>query len=241
MQNTASIILAGGLGKRMKSEIPKVLLKVKNKPMIIHVIEKALAISKKYVLVVVGRYEKQIKNCIEEYVDQDQKYKIYYVNQEEETINGEQSAKGTGHALLCCLPFLQQIEMNTKILVLSGDVPLINNELLLEFSNYNNALVVSEADDPTGYGRVFINTNGIPSIREHKFCKKNMLFYKYVNVGIYIFSIPFLNTHMKNLQINNSNEIFLTDLPFEEFMYWNDFSLFTNVNTIDTLNSLNEN
>ena len=46
---------------------------------------------------------------------------------------------------------------------------------------------------------------------------------------------------MKNLQINNSNEIFLTDLPFEEFMYWNDFSLFTNVNTIDTLNSLNEN
>ena len=71
--------------------------------------------------------------------------------------------------------------MNTKILVLSGDVPLINNELLLEFSNYNNALVVSEADDPTGYGRVFINTNGIPSIQEHKFCKKNMLFYSIYN------------------------------------------------------------
>ena len=193
MQNTASIILAGGLGKRMKSETPKVLLKVKNKPMIIHVIEKAIAISKKYVFVVVGRYEKQIKECIEEHVDQAEKYKIYYVNQEEETINGEQSAKGTGHALLCCLPFLQQIEMNTKILVLSGDVPLINNELLLEFSNYNNALVVSEADDPTGYGRVFIDTDGIPRIQEHKFCKKNMLFYKYVNVGIYIFSLSLIH------------------------------------------------
>ena len=240
MQNTVSIILAGGLGKRMKSETPKVLLKVKNKPMIIHVLEKALAISEKYVIVVVGRYEMQIKNCIEEYIQPIEKHKIHYVNQEEGSFNGEQIAKGTGHAVLCCVPFLKQLEKDNKVVILSGDVPMINSELLKEFSNYNNALVVSEADDPTGYGRVFIDKNGVPQIQEHKLCQKHMLFYKYVNVGIYIFTIDFLTKHLKELQTNSNQEIFLTDLPFEEFLYWNDFSLFANVNTIDTLKKLND-
>ena len=237
--NIISIIMAGGLGKRMKSETPKVLLSVQNRPMIIHVLEKALEISEHYVIVVVGRYETEIRNCIETYMNTSQKHKIHYIKQQEGVTNGEPHSMGTGDALKCCMPFLEEIGQNAKVVVLSGDVPMITTELLEKFSSYENALIVSESRDPTGYGRVFINADGTFTVREHKFCQEHMLFYKYVNVGLYIFSIAFLSKHMNTLQVNSSGEIFLTDLPFQQFMYWRDFSLFTNVNTMDELTQLN--
>ena len=234
-----SVIMAGGLGKRMKTDTPKVLCKVNDIPMIIHVLRKALLISSKYVVVVVGRYESDIKKCIDEYIDKSEISKIKFIHQKEGVKNGEPHAKGTGDALLSCMTFLEEQEKDAKVLVLSGDVPMITSKLLNEFSTFKNSLIISEARDPNGYGRVFIDADGSITVREHKFCKENMLFYKYVNVGIYMFTIEFLSHHMINLQVNSSGEIFLTDLPFQEFMFWRDFSLFTNVNTLEELQSLN--
>ena len=240
MTNIVSVIMAGGLGKRMNSTKPKVLLEVNNKPMIIHVLEKALQISNNYVLIVVGRYEIEIKNCIEKHINEMEKKKIYYIKQEEGKDNGEPSARGTGHAIKCCYSFLEQLDSSSKLLILSADVPLITVNILKQLSSYNNAVLVSQTDKPDGYGRVFINEQFQPKIIEHKFCPTNLLFYNFINTGIYILNLTFYKKEIVKLEKNSSGEIFLTDLPFEEFCYCNDFSLFANVNTQETLNILNK-
>ena len=82
------------------------------------------------------------------------------------------NAKGTGDALLSCMTFLEKQEKDAKVLVLSGDVPRITSKLLNESQHLKNSLIISEARDPTGYGRVFIDANGSITAREHKFCKE---------------------------------------------------------------------
>ena len=176
-------------------------------------------------VVVVGRYESDIKKCIDEYIDKSEINKIKFINQKEGVKNGEPHAKGTGDALLSCMTFLEEQEKDAKVLVLSGDVPMITSKLLNEFSTFKNSLIISEARDRMGMVEYLLMQMVLLQLEVYKFCKENMLFYKYVNVGIYMFTIEFLSHHMKNLQVNSSGEIFLTDLPFQEFMFWKDFSL----------------
>jgi len=106
--NPTVVIMAGGLGKRMGSDLPKVIHPVKGVPMIVRILRSLPPDVR--ILVVVGKFRDIIQDTIEKYTD----VRIEYVVQD--------PPLGTGHAIACCLP---QIEHDSRVVVLSGDVPLI--------------------------------------------------------------------------------------------------------------------
>ena len=146
-----TIIMAGGLGKRMNSNIPKVLHMVNNKPMLLKVIETAVSMNSEKIFVVVGYFKDQIQRTLSMYMDIT---KLCFVEQKE--------ALGTGHAILCSLPYLTEYKENKDILILSGDVPLINkSSLKILLDNKNLAcLITTEYEIPTGYGRIILDDEG---------------------------------------------------------------------------------
>ena len=118
-KDLVTIIMAGGLGTRMESNIPKVIHKLAGIPMINHILQNLRNLEKKInlkqILIVVGKYKKQIKEAIEEAIEDSTN--ITYVNQLE--------ALGTGHAIQCCISELIKYP-NTNTLILSGDVPMLS-------------------------------------------------------------------------------------------------------------------
>lgn len=185
-----AIILAGGLGKRMGSPIPKVLHSINNKSMLIHILENCIPIVDR-VFIVVGKFRRDIEFAIETQMPSaDLRRKIRFVNQH--------YPKGTGHAIQCLKqdPFLaEELAMATdaRVLILSGDVPLISRETMMEMfevgeistfnplaqekdstsligwvpsgtrpgeSMLNTKIATTRMDDPTGYGRVLCGESG---------------------------------------------------------------------------------
>ena len=129
-----AVIMAGGLGKRMNSNLPKVLHKISGIPMICHLLLKLKVLSNivnlKNVLIVVGKYKDLIKEELDKY---DELVNYEFVIQEEPL--------GTGHAVKCCIDKLSDYD-NTDVLILSGDVPLLILRLLQPF--YQIQLVMEE-------------------------------------------------------------------------------------------------
>jgi len=193
------IILAGGKGKRMNSDLPKVLHKLNGKPLLKHVIDVSKKLNPECIGVIVGEYSEQIQNEIND-------SEIEYILQE--------SPKGTGHALQCAEEFIKRFE---KVLVLSGDVPLITEETLNKMINTESecTLLVNEMEDPTGYGRIIRNSGkeSKVSIIEEKDCTLLEKEIKEVNSGIYCFKSEELLVHLHKLECNNAqSEYYLTDL-----------------------------
>ena len=122
--NNLVLIMAGGLGKRMNSDLPKVLHELNGLPLIVHVVKSALQIDATSVIyIVVGKYRDQIEKVINEHFVKSEY--IHYINQPEPL--------GTGHAIQCCLPTLQQYDLNSNVLILSGDVPLFSTQSIRLF------------------------------------------------------------------------------------------------------------
>ena len=117
------VIMAAGLGKRMESEIPKVLHHVLEKPMLVHVVEKAQMLAPEKIFLIVGKYKDMIKTTLEKYMGLGN---IEFVLQE--------NAQGTGHAIQCTRDRLLQYP-DHKILVLSGDVPLLRSKTCLLYTS----------------------------------------------------------------------------------------------------------
>ncbi len=193
--------MAGGLGKRMESDIPKVCHCVNDVPMIVHVIKTALQLNPDVVYIIVGQYKSIIESTIAEYRD-----KVQWITQDEPL--------GTGHAILCGLDVLKK-HPNTPTLILSGDVPLVSHSTLVQLlSNNNNKMLVTELINPTGCGRILLNAkNQIVGIREEKDCTHEEKNIKLVNCGIYQINS---NALVKWLPLitnnNNSREYYLTDI-----------------------------
>ena len=157
--NLSICILAGGEGKRMNSTLPKVCHLFKNKPMIVHVIIQALLLNPLKIVIVTGKYNELIQKTIKQYIDYTNYNKISFVIQE--------NPMGTGHAMLCTL---NEYLIDDKVLILNGDSPNITSELLGKFINQgDNKLLISEIDNPFGYGRIIMNDkNEIRKIVEEK-------------------------------------------------------------------------
>jgi UDP-N-acetylglucosamine diphosphorylase/glucosamine-1-phosphate N-acetyltransferase len=199
------IIMAGGLGKRMESSIPKVLHKILNKPMIVHVIEQSIKLNPKKIMIVVGKYRAIIENTIKEYLDISVLPVIFIFQKE---------ALGTGHAVQCCIESIQN-DVETKTIILSGDVPLLKcdtmNSILEDINKVK--IATTELENSTGYGRI-VEKNGIfDKIVEEKDCSKEQKFIKKINCGIYAFDTEILCKYLPYLSNNNSqNEYYLTDI-----------------------------
>jgi len=199
------IIMAGGLGKRMESNLPKVLHKILNKPMIVHVIEESFKLNPKKIIIVVGKYRDIIDKTISEYIDLDS-FPVVFVNQHE--------ALGTGHAIKCCIDELKN-DLNKTTLILSGDVPLLKYETMFDLIKNTNKvkLMTTEFDNPTGYGRIVEHNSEFLKITEEKDCILEEKLIKKINCGIYSFDTNILIKYLPYLNNNNSQkEYYLTDI-----------------------------
>ena len=212
MQSVVAIIMAGGLGKRMESTIPKVLHKINNIPMINRVLSKLMLLSDvvnvEKILVVVGKYKNEIKTAIEKQtVLCSILSKIIYVTQPE--------ALGTGHAIQCCRNELLNY-IDSDVLILSGDVPMLTSitmaNLLLLKSKVK--IITTTLDNPSGYGRILTNnSNQFDKIVEQKDCTNDELNIKRVNGGIYAINSLLLCKYLPYLKNdNNQKEFYLTDI-----------------------------
>lgn len=211
-----TIILAGGLGKRMNSEIPKVLHKVNGTPMICKVVQEALKMNIKEIMVVVGRYKEQIKNTVDNYFNEQECKKIVYITQKDQDIDGKTKTMGTGDAIHCCVPHLKNIRVdgNEKVVILSGDVPLIKHTTIELLLKEDNTLLTTFLSKPFGCGRIFLdNHNRIEKIIEEKDCDDEQRKCKQVNCGIYNLNIDTIIKYVPLITNNNNNkEYYLTDI-----------------------------
>jgi len=195
------IIMAGGLGKRMNSDLPKVLHIVKNKPMLIRVINTALETNPQRIFIVVGKYYEIIKSTIEEY---DLSEFIEFVIQDE--------PKGTGHAIMCARNLLCE---NRKVLILSGDVPLISKNTICDMlsSESSLCLLATRLENPSNYGRVIIENDEFKYIVEEKDCTEDEKKCDLINSGIYVFDEAMLYNNLQYLQNDNAQqEYYLTSM-----------------------------
>lgn len=203
MSALATVIMAAGKGTRMKSDLPKVLHKINNRPLVHYVIDLALNLHSEKTVLIIGHEKEMVKEACEaldvEFASQDQQL-------------------GTGHAVQMTAPQLK--DYDGDILVLSGDVPLLTRETLqLLIDNHRKSaatatLLTSELDDPTGYGRVLRDGNGfVEKIVEHKDANEEELAIKEINVGIYIFDSKKLFGALRNVKNDNvQGEYYLPDV-----------------------------
>lgn len=199
------VIMAGGLGKRMNSELPKVLHKICEKPMLIRVILEARKLNPYKIICIVGKYKDIIIRTVKEYI-QDSEADILFIEQPEPL--------GTGHAIQCCRNELLKHE-NMNVIILSGDVPLLKVTTISAFlENINVAkIMTTEFNNPTGYGRIIEENNIFQKIVEEKDCSDDERRVKKVNCGIYAFDIKILCKYLPYLTNNNSQkEFYLTDI-----------------------------
>jgi bifunctional UDP-N-acetylglucosamine pyrophosphorylase/glucosamine-1-phosphate N-acetyltransferase len=206
-RDLVAIIMAGGLGTRMNSNTPKVLHSICSIPMIVHVLLNLEEFSKyknlRQILIVVGKYKEEIKTTIEKYVTIPN---LTYIEQAD--------PKGTGHAIKCCSDCLSQYK-DCDSIILSGDVPLFSHFSMSSLTyNLNKArIVITEMDNPAGYGRIVINNNTFVRIKEHNDCSAEELQIKKVNCGIYSFNVEILLKWIHFIKNNNSKEeYYLTDI-----------------------------
>ena len=211
-QDFLPIILAGGLGKRMNSETPKVLHHLCGKPMIVHIIERVIKLNPKKIYIVVGKY----KDIIKETVDY---YNIGLSSKTTSIINIEyvyqETAQGTGHAIMCCEESLKEESPNAKVLILSGDVPLIGENTINELINNKQkaVLLTTLLNDPFGYGRIKKIDNVFERIVEQKDCDEEEKQITEINGGVYCIENKYITEHISKLSNENkSNEYYLTDL-----------------------------
>ena len=196
-ENLSVIILAAGKGTRMKSSIPKVLHKISGKEMLYYAISEAKKLSDD-IHVVLYHQSSLVQETMEKYFSD-----INY------TLQDHENYPGTGGAVMGITP------KHKKVLVLNGDMPLIEAVELQNLTNNDELLTMSVLDlnDASGYGRVIIKDNNVKQIVEQKDCNKDELKINIANAGIYCFDTQFLLENLPKLSSNNAQkEFYITDL-----------------------------
>lgn len=195
------VILAAGQGKRMQSQLPKILHRVAGKMLLEHVVHTAEKLHPAQApIIIFGHQGETVRHVLAG-------LNATWIEQTEQL--------GTGHALQQALP---QIPNDHRVLVLYGDVPLISIDTLKKFiaATPEKGLGIITADfiNPTGFGRIIRDEkNNIISIIEQKDLSDEQLSIKEINSGIYLFPADFLAKHLKKLQNNNAQkEYYLTDV-----------------------------
>jgi bifunctional UDP-N-acetylglucosamine pyrophosphorylase / glucosamine-1-phosphate N-acetyltransferase len=194
--NKSIIILAAGAGTRMKSTTPKVLHKISGKPMLYFSIKEALKLSDD-VTVVLYHQASRVQSEMEKYFSG-----ITYV------IQDHANYPGTGGAVMNITPKYE------KVLVLNGDMPLIQSEELTKFDiDATIVMSVLELDSADGYGRVIVENGAVKKIVEQKDANEEELAVTTANAGIYQFETKFLLENLPKLSNDNAQaEYYITDL-----------------------------
>ncbi len=204
MGQLAVVILAAGQGKRMKSQLPKVLHPLAGRPMIEYVLDAAAALNPSQVVVVVGHGGEQVRAALGP--------NVAFVEQTQRL--------GTGHAVMQA----QAVANNCRhVLVLYGDMPLLRPATLQALwdryrqGNGPLAMLIVTDDEPRGFGRVVRDPAGrVQAIVEEAECTPEQLAIRELNAGVYCFDAQWLWSHLPQLPLHadrgDAGEYFLTDL-----------------------------
>ncbi len=194
------VILAAGQGKRMRSDLPKVLQPLAGRPLLKHVIDSARSLESAALYVVYGHGGDAVKAAFSGEA-------VHWALQAEQ--------KGTGHAVMQAMGAIADDE---QVLVLYGDVPLIRAETLralIARAGERSLVVLSVMlADPTGYGRVLRdNAGNVYRIVEQKDATKKELAVHEGNTGVMLAPAGSLRRWLGNLKNDNSQgEYYLTDV-----------------------------
>ncbi len=206
--NLDILILAAGLGTRMKSRVAKVLHKLQGRPIIAHVSRTASLLNPRSTHVVVGYQAAEVRAAVEKELGHGQ---ASFVNQTEQ--------RGTGDAVMATSGALAGA--NSTVLILSGDVPLVRPETLRalieqHIANKASCTMLSvRLENPTGYGRVLRDEAGnFLKIVEQKDAGEDERQIREINAGIYCFDSEKLFRALERVRPTNSQgEYYLTDVP----------------------------
>jgi len=194
------VILAAGQGTRMKSNLPKVLHPLADKPLVQHALDTSNLLSPSETHLIYGHGGELVKEKI---VGKN----LNWVLQAEQL--------GTGHAVQQVVPHLSDSEIT---LILYGDVPMVREQTLIdlvaETEQSDLALLTVILDDPSGYGRIVRNDqNQVEAIVEHKDANDQQKAIAEINTGIMAVKTDKLKQWLANLDDNNAQgEYYLTDI-----------------------------
>ena len=205
------LVLAAGLGTRMRSNLAKVLHKLDGRPLINHVCRTATALAPRKIYVVIGHQGEDVKTAV-----------LEELNEEHAEFVWQSEQLGTGHAVNSARAFLENED--STILVLSGDVPMIRVETLAALVQKHHThrgkgaactILTVNLADPTGYGRIVRDQEGLfNKIVEQKDAADEEKQIKEINSGIYCFNTKKLYSALTRVKNNNAQgEYYLTDVP----------------------------
>ena len=196
----AVVILAAGQGKRMKSDLPKVLQPLAGRPLLGHVVSSAQTLKPSSLHIVYGHGGDAVRAAFAH-------EKVNWALQAEQL--------GTGHAVMQAMPKVADDEL---VVVLYGDVPLIRQatleQLIATAGPKSMGLLTVMLADPTGYGRIVRNTRGaVQKIVEQKDANKVQLKIREGNSGIMAVPAKLLRKWLGKLRnANSQGEYYLTDI-----------------------------
>ncbi|QWV93561.1 bifunctional UDP-N-acetylglucosamine diphosphorylase/glucosamine-1-phosphate N-acetyltransferase GlmU [Geomonas oryzisoli] len=204
MKKISAIVLAAGMGTRMKSNLVKVMHQVAGPPMIEWPVAAAFAAGVKRCVLVVGHQQEKVRE--------------YFAGRAEIGFALQAEQLGTGHAVRCAMP---EIEADAEtVLILCGDTPLLTADSLrgmLDAHERSKACVTvmtATLDDPFGYGRIVKSSDGkVVAITEQKDASEAERLIREVNAGVYCVDRAFLAEAVDKLDNDNAQkEYYLTDV-----------------------------
>ncbi|MEG0872998.1 MAG: sugar phosphate nucleotidyltransferase [Clostridia bacterium] len=204
MSNLKAVILAGGKGTRMHSQLPKVLHKIYDRCIVDYVCNACEDAGFSEICMVVGHKSEQV---------------IEHVKRDCVTFCMQKEQLGTGHAVLQANEYIKD---DDTVLVINGDQPLISSYTIkslisfFEQGNYGGAVLSGIVDKPGSLGRIIRDENGnLIKIVEKKDCNEQEEKVREVNIGVYCFKGSLLKKALKKLDNNNAQkEYYITDLPY---------------------------
>src|SRR5918999_75013 len=193
------VVLAAGQGKRMRSQLAKVLHPLAGRPLLAHVLAAAQALSPRKIVVVHGHGADEVRSVFAGAA-------VQWVLQSEQL--------GTGHAVQQAMP---QLSPDADVLILYGDVPLVRPQTLkklVEAARDGVAVMTAQLADPAGYGRILRAPSGtIARIVEHKDASAEILGAREINAGFMALPARKLAGWLAKLSNNNAQkEYYLTDV-----------------------------
>ena len=214
---TDVMILAAGLGTRMKSRRAKVLHELAGLPLVAHVLRAAFELAPEALFTVVGHQAADVETAVRKEAARvieggaTARPELQFVLQADQ--------RGTGHAVIAARPQLEK--RSGQLVVLAGDAPLIESATLRKLvdthqTEKNDATMLTVLmDDPTGYGRIIRDEEGrLVGVVEQKDGSHKELAVKEVGVSIYCFDVASLIAALDNLTTDNAQgEYYLTDVP----------------------------
>lgn len=200
--STAAVVLAAGKGTRFRSDLPKVLHRAAGRSLLGHVLESLRPHGLAQVVVVVGHGREQVEA------------EVAALDLPGASTVVQEQQLGTGHATEVALPALAHDV--DRVVVLPGDAPLLTHDALaaLLADRAAVAMLTTELDDPTGYGRVLRGDgDGVVGIVEQKDADEDQRAVREVNAGMYAFDRRLLADALTRVGDDNAQgERYLTDV-----------------------------